>query len=1224
MIKQSQRPTSFTPRLRPLALLLTGLAAGTAHAGPEGGQVVAGQASIAQSGPLTRINQTSNHAVIDWRSFSVGSAERVSFNQPSRNSATLNRVTGGQASQLLGRIDANGQVILVNPNGVLIDKGASIDVGSLIVSTANISNRNFMDGRLQFDEAGAPGAGIVNRGSITAAEGGLVALVAPHVRNDGLIQARLGKVAIGAGDTFTIDLYGDALLKLAISDTQAAQLHDADGVPLRSLIDQRGSIEAAGGKVVLATAAQARSVLDNVINLSGTVRADGVAQQNGKIVLLGQGGRVEVSGELSASGRASGETGGTIEVLGDAVSLAATARLDVSGAAGGGTLRVGGGYQGKGDTYRAQQTQVAAGAILDASARTQGNGGEVVVWADGDTGFAGAALARGGTAGGNGGRIEVSGKHTLDYTGSADAGAPHGAGGSLLLDPEFAVIGQAQALSINTTLRTGTSVEVTSATDIDVNSQIDGRSGLATAAPGGGITLTANNSINLNESIVTNAGAIRLTATHGSIATAAGKGLFVMSGLTTDDAASAPISLAAAGDISLRTLVTSGTISAVSTVGSITLNERPDIRNTGLSLTAGQNLVIAPTVISTHNGDIGMAAGGGDGLNFNGKVFDAGTANIMVNALGNVTGGRYQSSGGNLNITSSGGAATGGSSSGSDQVEFGGINNLTILAQGTVDFGAFGGAVRLTSTAGNVNLSGGASGSLTVNAPAGDITGSFVHLSDATLIAGGNILLRSTRNSTNPINGSVMTFVDIRAGGDVTFTSGDPQHQNPEAVNVFGNLTVFAGRDFLIQNDTVIRGNLMATSSRDLISGARLSVQANGNAPGNADITAQNGKLEFVQTDVAGALNVHAASTIGILSPVEAVGAVTMTAPLIKLNSDVVGFGGITFNGPVLIHPSGDELQNFGGTYSDDNNDGRIDCPGECTPITTSAWPIKVYSSDGFNLGFGAPITFNGTVGLDPNYTVHAILQVFSGSAPIYFNDNVNGVNPEFSHSLQLAIGAGSLVLGSGVTLNASESWIYTGAGVGGYVPTTSPNGVSVNVLGFDPTMVQPWRNQDQPDLTDGNGVPIPPGPVATQPPFVPPIAYGDTAVTTNTPSTTSVALVLPPTFIGEIPVTPPPVMPGPTPSPTPGTNLLSDSSIPNTIMAADQAARGATVPGSSDSSSGNPDSTGETLFVFAEGRGSAQLADLGRGRPGPVNSVVFAGQPPGVACNSANGDRCD
>ena len=185
--------------LRPIALALaTAGLLSLAHAAPQDGIVRAGDARISGGGAYTRIDQNTQRAVIDWRAFSTGAGEQVQFVQPSASSAILNRVTGSQMSTLLGKLDANGQVLLINPNGIVIGKGGQINVGSFIASTSNISNTNFMAGRLVFDQPGKPGAGILNAGSITAAEGGLVALVAPHVRNDGLIQARLGRVMLGA------------------------------------------------------------------------------------------------------------------------------------------------------------------------------------------------------------------------------------------------------------------------------------------------------------------------------------------------------------------------------------------------------------------------------------------------------------------------------------------------------------------------------------------------------------------------------------------------------------------------------------------------------------------------------------------------------------------------------------------------------------------------------------------------------------------------------------------------------------------------------------------------------------------------------------------------------------------------------------------------------------------------------------------------------------------
>ncbi len=304
----------------------------------------AGSAQIIDQGSKTLIQQSSQRAIIDWRGFGINANEQVQFAQPSAGAATLNRVTGSQVSMILGRMDANGQVLLINPNGIIFGKGAQINVGSLIASTANLSNENFMQGRLIFDQPGKPGAGIVNSGSITAAEGGLVALVAPHVRNDGLIQARLGKVTLGAADTFTIDLYGDGLINLALTDASLAQLKDAQGQPVKSLISQAGTIDVGSGKAVLVTAEAAKGMLDSLINMSGIIFADSAVQEGGRILLLARGGNVDVSGELSAKGTA----GGQIEVLGDQVHLASTAKLDADGGDGGGKLHVGGAFQGSG------------------------------------------------------------------------------------------------------------------------------------------------------------------------------------------------------------------------------------------------------------------------------------------------------------------------------------------------------------------------------------------------------------------------------------------------------------------------------------------------------------------------------------------------------------------------------------------------------------------------------------------------------------------------------------------------------------------------------------------------------------------------------------------------------------------------------------------------------------------------------------------------------------
>ncbi|MGE0153605.1 MAG: right-handed parallel beta-helix repeat-containing protein [Reyranellaceae bacterium] len=406
---------------------------------PTGGQVVAGQATINQQNQSTlNVNQSSNKAIINWSSFDVGSDATVNFHQPNSGSWTVNRVTAGTSpSQVLGSVNANGNIAVINPNGVVFGQGSRVDANGLIATTSNISNQNFMSGNMKFDQPGNPSAMIVNRGDITVRDAGLVAFVAPGVSNAGTITANLGRVALASGNKFTVDLYGDNLVSIAVDGGTTAAPVGPDGQPANALVSNSGRIVADGGRVQM-TAQQASAIVDNAINMSGVVRAQSAyVDKNGDIVLdAGPSGSVTVSGTLDVSGQQAGTKGGAVTVTGkNDVTLAATAKIDASGKAGGGTVKVGGGWQGKGATPTAKNTSIAKGAQISASAIDNGNGGTVVVWADGTTMFAGAIDARGGAQGGNGGMVEVSGKQTLGFGGFVDTRAPLGTTGTLLLDP---------------------------------------------------------------------------------------------------------------------------------------------------------------------------------------------------------------------------------------------------------------------------------------------------------------------------------------------------------------------------------------------------------------------------------------------------------------------------------------------------------------------------------------------------------------------------------------------------------------------------------------------------------------------------------------------------------------------------------------------------------------------------------------------------------------------
>ena len=422
-----------------------------AFANPTGGTVTSGATTIATSGSTMTINQTTNKASINWQNFSIGSGETVNFVQPNSNSVALNRVIGNDASRIYGSLNANGKVYLVNPNGILFAKGAQVNVGGLVASTLNITDSDFLAGKYTF--SGSSSGSVVNQGTITAANEAV--LIGPKVVNEGVVAAKV--VGLGAGKKVSLDFSGDSLLNVTV-DTGTAGGNVANS----------GTITAAGGLVVM-SAGTKDALLNTVVNNSGVIRAQNVTNYGGVIRL--EGTAATNSGILDASGKAAGQTGGTVKVLGDTVTLASGSTIDVSGAAGGGTALVGGAYQGGGSEYAATITTVANGATINADAITSGNGGQVVVWANDKTDFAGTITARGGNLSGDGGNVETSGKKTLSVSGTVLAGASNGNGGSWLLDPEYSVIDATAAQSLVTALTAGATV-TNSATNITVSSPI--------------------------------------------------------------------------------------------------------------------------------------------------------------------------------------------------------------------------------------------------------------------------------------------------------------------------------------------------------------------------------------------------------------------------------------------------------------------------------------------------------------------------------------------------------------------------------------------------------------------------------------------------------------------------------------------------------------------------------------------------------------------------------
>lgn len=544
----------------------------SAHANPAGGTVVQGDATISTPNPTTtQIDQSSDKAMIEWSSFDIDAGEATIFNQPNSSSVTLNRIFDQNPSIIAGHISANGRIILINANGMVFENGATVNAAGLLATSADIGNEDFMAGNYRFETPGSASAQIVNKGLITAEEAGVVAFVAPSVRNSGVITAKLGRVELAGAKTFILDLHGDSLISFPISTDQVADL--LDGSANSVLVDVSGKIDAASVKL---TARAARGIVDRVINVDGEITATGAARSGAGIELTGDGrladnhgrygsairldagafGGVQMNGRLDASATEGGAVsivgstvnvsgsisargtsgkGGTVTINGSKLNLV-DAKVDVSGASGGGSIAIGHDGRGASGAISADTVFVSQNTSLNADALDRGDGGRVVLWSNLATDFRGSLSAKGGAVSGNGGFLEVSSKGAVGFSGAGDASAPHGVAGQLTLDPKNIIIsntgvglglpgltdpndltfGQSptSTLTVNpgaitATLNTGTAVTLQASNDISVLSDIIINRNFG---DGGTLTLEAGRSITLDADIVTDDGNLFIIA----------------------------------------------------------------------------------------------------------------------------------------------------------------------------------------------------------------------------------------------------------------------------------------------------------------------------------------------------------------------------------------------------------------------------------------------------------------------------------------------------------------------------------------------------------------------------------------------------------------------------------------------------------------------------------------------------------------------------------------
>ncbi|MEY4923128.1 MAG: hypothetical protein RLY17_1845, partial [Pseudomonadota bacterium] len=362
----------YKAKIRVLSRLATlmGIALGTfpllvfAHPSlPVNGKIVVGQAVLDVNNTTLTVMQQSDKLAINWGSFDIAQGNSVIYNQPGQQSIALNRVLGRDASQIYGNLKANGQVFLLNPNGILFGKGAQVDVGGLVASTKSMSNNDFIAGCYTLTSLKSEGQ-VINQANLRTTAGGYIALVGQQVDNQGsgIINTPQGKVALASGSRVTLNLDHGSLLGVQVQGEQVT-----------TLLKNGGLIQADGGVIQL-TARGKEMLMNTVIDNTGILQAHGLSEKNGVIYL--DGGSEGVVRQQNLMDVSSSEGyGGNVILQSEKIHLVAGSKIDAHGGAGGGKVLVGGSWQGKNNRIKnARSVVMDRGANIDVSASGKGVG----------------------------------------------------------------------------------------------------------------------------------------------------------------------------------------------------------------------------------------------------------------------------------------------------------------------------------------------------------------------------------------------------------------------------------------------------------------------------------------------------------------------------------------------------------------------------------------------------------------------------------------------------------------------------------------------------------------------------------------------------------------------------------------------------------------------------------------------------------------------------------
>ncbi|MEM9444964.1 MAG: filamentous hemagglutinin N-terminal domain-containing protein [Verrucomicrobiota bacterium] len=597
-------------------------------ANPSGENVIRGSVAFERNGSTLTITQNTDRAIINWNEFSIAGGELTKFLQPSASSAALNRVINNTPSEIFGTLEATGKIYLINPSGILVGKSGVINTQGFVASTLDVTDDDFWAGS-NITFKGDSKAMVKNLGNISV-DGGDIFLIAKQVVNKGEISATDGTVGLASGEEILLtETPADSGRRLFV------RLNNTGG-PVETGVINEGVITSAQAEL----AAAGGNMYALAIKNSGKIRATGYQSAGGKIFLTaGENSKILQSGELSAElvvaeGPEGAKTfGGEIKIIAEegVIEMTEGAIVNATGTDGGGTIHIGGSKRGDGPLPNAKQVTIQPNVTILADALENGNGGEIIVYANDTAQIYGTFSARGGAFSGDGGFVETSGKNFWIFPhwySSVDVTAVNGLAGEFLIDPTRINIEQSTVAGGSVA---GSPVSANTIFDFDIN----------TFLASSNLTIESDSLVAGNGDIIVSGDVVINWTANTSLRVNAHRSIKIRSGA--------------------QIISTSGDITLISNETGVTGNFRGiDLDNTTLQTIDGNIMLIGSggttsndngvrlrngTKIVSSNGDISITGqGGGDGLDGNGRgvlivgnnteVITSGSGNIFINGIG--------------------------------------------------------------------------------------------------------------------------------------------------------------------------------------------------------------------------------------------------------------------------------------------------------------------------------------------------------------------------------------------------------------------------------------------------------------------------------------------------------------------------------------------------------------------------------------------------------------